>query len=149
MHGTKNIKFANPITLRLILILSSRSRLRLPSSLFTSGAPNYNLYWLLFCTTCVTCPAYLLILDLTTLIELIISEENKSWSSSICNLHQAPIASLSLSLSSGARPSSAQCSSLSVCNQVSHPHKTGEVTSKHKCIRKKAEEIKAIRTKLN
>jgi hypothetical protein len=33
-----------------------------------------------------------------------------------------------------------------VWNQVSHPHKTGEVTNKHKCIRKKAEEIKAIKS---
>jgi len=33
-----------------------------------------------------------------------------------------------------------------VCNQVSHPQKTGEATNKHKGIRKKAEEIKAIRS---
>jgi hypothetical protein len=33
-----------------------------------------------------------------------------------------------------------------VCNQVSHPQKTGEVTNKHKCIRKKADEIEAIRS---
>jgi hypothetical protein len=79
----------HPISTRSILMLSIHLRLGLPSGHFPSGFPTNNLYTFLFSLIRATCPAYLIFLDIIILI--ILGEEHKSRSSSLCSFLHPPV----------------------------------------------------------
>jgi hypothetical protein len=79
---------AHPISVRPILILSLQLPLGLPSDLVPSGFPTNILYAFLFSLVRVTCPAYLIHFYLIFLI--ILGEEYRIWSSSLCSFLQPP-----------------------------------------------------------
>ena len=76
--------YPHPTSWRSILILSTHLRLGLPSGLFLSGFPSKNLYTPLSSPIRPTCPAHLILLDFIT--RIILGEEYRSFSSSLCNL---------------------------------------------------------------
>jgi hypothetical protein len=68
--------------------LRSHLRLGVPSGLSPSGFLMNNLYVFLFSSICATCPTHLILLDL--IIRIILGEEYKLWSSSVCSfLHSS------------------------------------------------------------
>ena len=64
--------------------ISTHLRLGLPIGLFPSGFPTKTLYTTHSSPICSTCPAHLILLDFIT--HIILGEEYRSFSSSLCNL---------------------------------------------------------------
>jgi hypothetical protein len=83
----------HPINLTSILIMSTHLRLDLPSGLFLSGYPTNIQYALLLIQIRATCPAHLIDLDF---IILIILEECKLRSSSLCSFLQISVTSIKM-----------------------------------------------------
>jgi len=116
----------HPTSWKSILILFFHLYLGLISGLLPSGSPNKTPYMPPHSSICGTCPAHLILLELIT--RTILSEQNRSLSSSLCSFLHSPVTSsllgpiilLSILLSN----TLSHCSSLVVKNQVSHPYKT-------------------------
>jgi hypothetical protein len=80
---------SHTLSLTSILIFSTHLCLGLPSGLFPSSFHTNTLYAFLLSTICATWPACLILLDLITLIML--GEEYKLWSSSLCSFLHPPL----------------------------------------------------------
>jgi hypothetical protein len=76
------------ISLRSILTLSTHLRLRPPSGLFLSVFPTSTIYAFSFCPIRATWPAHFILLEL--MIQIILGEEYKSWSSSLRSFLHSP-----------------------------------------------------------
>ena len=116
----------HPTSWRSILILTSHLRLGLPRGLFPSGFPAKTLYTPLLVTIRATCPTHLILFHFIT--RTILSEEYRSWSSSLCSFLHSPVTSSLLRpnilLSTLFSNSLSLCSTRNLRDQVSHPYKT-------------------------
>jgi hypothetical protein len=111
----------HPVFLRCILILSTTLHLGFPN-----GVLPPILYAFLFYPIRAACPGNLILLELIILI--ILGEEYKLWSSSLCSFRQPPVTSslfgTNTSLSTLFSNTLSLCSSLNIRDQVSHPYRT-------------------------
>jgi len=118
--------YPHPTSWISVLIISTHLRLGFHSGLFPSGFPTKTLYTPLYSHIRATCPAHLIILHFIT--RTILGEENKSFSSSLCNLLHSPLTSSRLGpnilLNTMFSDTLSLLSSRSVNDQVSHPYKT-------------------------
>jgi len=116
----------HPTSWRFILIISSHLHLGLPSGLFPPGFPTKTLYTPVFYPILVTCPVHLIILHF--IAQTMLGAEYRSLSSSLCSLLHSPVTSSLLGpnilLNTLFSNTLSPHSSLSVGDQVSHPHKT-------------------------
>ena len=80
--------YPHPTFCRSILILYTHLRLGVASGLFPASFPTKTLYAPLSSPIRATCPAHLILLDFIT--RTILSEEYRSFSSSLCNLLHSP-----------------------------------------------------------
>jgi hypothetical protein len=115
-----------PTSWSSILIFFSYLHLGLPSGLFPSCFPTETLYAPLLSPIHATCPSCLILLNLITCI--IFGEKYRSLSSSLCSFPHSPVNSSLLGpnifFSTLFSNPHSQNFSLSVCDQVSHPHST-------------------------
>ena len=118
----------HPIAGRSILILSSHPHLGLPSGIFPSGFPTKTLYTPLLSLIPVTCPAYLIFIDLIT--RTVLGEKYRSLSSSLRSFSDPVTFSLLGPIFSSA-PLSQTPSALNVSGQVSPPYKTTSSTNNY------------------
>jgi hypothetical protein len=105
--------------------LPTQLRLGLPSGLFRSGFPTNILYTFLFSIS-ATCPAHLILLHLIILI--VLHEECKLWSFSLCSCLQPSVTSSlfgpNILLSNLFSNTLSLCSSLNIRDQDSHSYRT-------------------------
>ena len=115
----------HPTSRRFILILSSHLNLHRPSGFFPSGFSTKTLYTPLLTPIRATCPAHLILLYLIT--RTIFGEQYRSLSSPLhCFLHPAVTSSilcLNIFLVNLISKTLSLVSSLTIRDQVSHPHK--------------------------
>ena len=100
----------HPNSWRSILILSSHLRLDLQSGLFPPGFTTTTLYTPLLSPIRATCPAHFIILDLIT--RIILDEQYRSLSSSLCSFLHSPIAQIFPSAPFSRKPSAYVSSSM-------------------------------------
>jgi hypothetical protein len=89
LSQTNPVNTPQPISPKLILLLSTYLRLGLPSALLPSCFPNNNLDAFLFSLIRATFPAHLNLLEL--IIPIIFGEDHKFRSSSLCSLLHPPV----------------------------------------------------------
>ena len=117
---------SQPISVRSVSLLSFHGLLHLPSCLFPSAFPTKTLHPLLLSPMCVTCPAYLILLNLISQSYLlrIINFEAPHYDLFFYPLLTPASEAQRLFLGFLFSDTLSLCSSISVTDQVLHPYKT-------------------------